>query len=122
MWFGRSPNLSYLKIFGSIAYILVPQETRRKLDSHSSEAIFLGYSEESKAYHLMNKHNKKIVIFQDIIFIENFHDESNFQIIEVEEDLIDPNLFKYLSITPRISQTSQQVQPNTSLQPVQSTS
>jgi len=36
--------------------------------------------------------------------------------------LIDPNLFEHLSITPKYPQTSQQIQPHTSLQPVQSTS
>lgn len=58
IWHGRQPNLSYLKIFGCKAYVLVPKEQRRKLDSYSNEAIFLGYSEETKAYRLMNKHTQ----------------------------------------------------------------
>jgi len=49
LWFGRQPNLSYLNFFGSKAQVLIPKETRQKLDPHSIEAIFLGYSEESKA-------------------------------------------------------------------------
>ena len=80
MWFGKPPNLSYLKIFGSTAHILVQKETRRKLDSHSIEAIFLGYSEESKAYRLMDKQSKKIVISRDVIFNENDHIKSSVHI------------------------------------------
>ena len=42
IWFGKKPNLSYIKIFGCQAHVLVQRETRKKLDSHSIEATLLG--------------------------------------------------------------------------------
>lgn len=50
IWFGRQPNLSYLRIFGSLAYVLVRKEHTTKLDSPLIEATLLCYSEQSKAY------------------------------------------------------------------------
>ena len=53
-WYGRKPNVSHLKIFGSIAYAHVPCEKRHKLDDKSLKCIFVRYSEETKGYRLYN--------------------------------------------------------------------
>ena len=47
-WSGRKPNVSHLKIFGSIAYSFVPSQLRKKLDEKSIKCIFVGYNEEIK--------------------------------------------------------------------------
>jgi len=41
---------------------------QQKLDHHIVDCIFLGYNEESKAYKLMKKHDKMIIISHDVIF------------------------------------------------------
>ena len=43
---------------------------RRKLDDRSQKCIFVGYSEESKAYRLYNSITKKYVINRDVVFKE----------------------------------------------------
>jgi hypothetical protein len=43
---------------------------QQKLDHHIADCILLGYNEESKAYKLMEKHEKMIVISHDVIFEE----------------------------------------------------
>jgi len=53
------------------------------LYSHSIEAIFLGYSDKSKAYRLMNTSNQKILISRDVLFNENIHIDQN---IDIQED------------------------------------
>jgi len=84
IWFGRQPNLSYLKIFRSQAHTLVQNETKEKLDPHSIEATFLSYCEQSKSYLFLNNYKKTIIISRDIIFNENLH---NYQsIVENEEE------------------------------------
>ncbi|CAM6128377.1 unnamed protein product [Calypogeia fissa] len=42
-----------------------------KLDSHSTECIFLGYAEGSKAYKLLKKEDGTIMISRDVKFIED---------------------------------------------------
>src|SRR5690606_23480010 len=43
LWTGKTPDLSHLRIFGSIAYMHIPKEKRRKLDAKSKKCIFVGY-------------------------------------------------------------------------------
>jgi hypothetical protein len=58
------------RIFGCVAYAHVPEEMRRKLDDRSERCIFVGYSEESRAYRLYNPITKKYVINRDVQFKE----------------------------------------------------
>ena len=45
LYFGKKPNRG---VFGSIAYVHVPKEKRRKLDTKSEKCILVGYSDEQK--------------------------------------------------------------------------
>lgn len=53
-----------------VAYSHIPDQKRRKLDDKGDKCIFLGVSEQSKAYKLYNPITKKIVISHDVIFDE----------------------------------------------------
>jgi hypothetical protein len=50
VWYNYKPSLSFLKIFGSICFVHVPQIKRDKLDNKAMLGIFVGYSAISKAY------------------------------------------------------------------------
>lgn len=58
-------------IFGCVAYALVSKEKRYKFDYKSEKCIFIGYSENSKAYKLYNRITMKVLISRDVVFIEN---------------------------------------------------
>ena len=51
---GGVPNLGHLGVFGTIAYMYVPKEKRRKLDVKSEKCILVGYSDEQKGYKCYN--------------------------------------------------------------------
>lgn len=53
-WSRYKPSVGHLRIFGCIAYAQIPESKRKKLDDHGEKCIFVGYSEESKAYKLYN--------------------------------------------------------------------
>ena len=53
-WDGKKVNVSHFRIFGSVAFSHVPEKIRKKLDDRSEKCIFVGYSEQSKAYRLYN--------------------------------------------------------------------
>ena len=57
-------------MFCFVAYVDVPEEMRRKLYDRSQKCIFVGYSEESKAYRLYNPITKKYVISRSVVFKE----------------------------------------------------
>lgn len=70
-WSGIKPTVSHLRIFGSIAYALIPSHSRQKLDEKSIKCIFIGYSTHAKAYQLYNPQNENLLTRRDVIFNEN---------------------------------------------------
>lgn len=70
-WNNQKPSVDHLRVFGSIAYALVPYERRTKLDEKSIKCVVFGVSKDSKAYRLYNPETRKIVISKDVHFDEN---------------------------------------------------
>ena len=70
-WSGSKVNVSHLKKFGCVAFSHVPEELRKKLDDRSEKYIFIGYSEQSKAYRLYNPITKKFLVSRDVKFMED---------------------------------------------------
>ena len=68
LWYSRKANLKNLQVFRCIAYAHVPKENIKKLDAKAQKLTFIGYSEESKAYRLLDKVTKQITISRDVIF------------------------------------------------------
>ncbi|GJW91798.1 retrovirus-related pol polyprotein from transposon TNT 1-94 [Tanacetum coccineum] len=56
---GRKPTLDYFRVFGSKCFILKTQDYLTKFDTKSYEGVFLGYSQNSKAYIILNKNTMK---------------------------------------------------------------
>ena len=50
LYFGTKPNLRHLRVFGSIAYVHVLKEKRKKLDTKPEKYILVGYSDEHNGY------------------------------------------------------------------------
>jgi hypothetical protein len=69
-WTGQKPNVAHFRIFGCIAYVHVPNQRRVKLEEKSQKCVFLGVSEESKAYTLFDPESKQIITSRDVIFAE----------------------------------------------------
>ena len=70
-WKGMKPSVSYLRIFGCIAYSMINSQNRQKLDNKSVKCIFIGYSIKPKAYKLLNLVNGRVIISRDVVFNEN---------------------------------------------------
>lgn len=69
-WNGWKPKVKHFKIFGCVAYVLVPSQKRGKLDENSVKCIFVGYSMETKGYRFYDPLYKKLIISRDVIFDE----------------------------------------------------
>ena len=50
MFIGSKPEVSHIRIFGSIVYCHVLYEKRKKLDQTAEKGFLMGYSENAKAY------------------------------------------------------------------------
>ena len=51
-------------------YAHVPAEKRTKLDEKSQKYVFLGYSDVTKGYRLLDVKTNKLVVSRDVIFYE----------------------------------------------------
>ncbi|MCO5557209.1 hypothetical protein L7F22_010769 [Adiantum nelumboides] len=67
-WYDRKPSVSYLRVFGCLAYAHILQQLRGKLDDKAVKCIFVGYSSGSKGYRLYNPATNKIFESRDVIF------------------------------------------------------
>lgn len=70
VWSGRPINLKHLRSFGCDAMLHIPKEKRRKWDEKSNKMIFVGYSEITKGYKLMDPIHHTVKIGRDVIFLE----------------------------------------------------
>ncbi|GJY88642.1 retrovirus-related pol polyprotein from transposon TNT 1-94 [Tanacetum coccineum] len=67
---GRKPTLDYFRVFGSKCFILNTKDYLTKFDPKSYEGIFLGYSQNSKACIILNKHTRKVEESLNVTFDE----------------------------------------------------
>jgi hypothetical protein len=70
-YFGTKPNLRHLRVFGSIAYVHIPKEKRKKLDAKAEKCILVGYSDEQKGYKCYNPQTKQACVSRDVVFDES---------------------------------------------------
>jgi hypothetical protein len=69
-WSGNKPNISCLHVFGSQAFVHVPEQFQGKLAARSLVCTFIGYAQKHKAYCLVHYPTCHFLEFHDIIFNE----------------------------------------------------
>ncbi|KAL1218311.1 Retrovirus-related Pol polyprotein from transposon TNT 1-94 [Cardamine amara subsp. amara] len=99
-WSKNKPSVEHLRVFGCVAFALIPYERRVKLDEKSIKCVMFGVSKESKAYRLYDPLTKKIIISRDVKFDEKkpwnwneeIEDDKFVEVFEEEEQekLVNP--------------------------------
>ena len=77
VWYSRKPDLSNLRVFGCVAYALVPAAKRKKFDNRTEKMRFLRYHKGHRGYKLMEKGSNRVFYRTDVTF-----DEHNFRLTE----------------------------------------
>jgi hypothetical protein len=72
---GIKPEVGLLRIFGCHVYIHVPKEKRTKMEPSCKKGVFLGYSENAKAYRIYVPGQRKI----EVSIYVTFHEEVAFK-------------------------------------------
>jgi len=83
-WYGRKPNISNLRVFGSEFYTLVPKEMRRKLDARGTLCIFVGNSDTQKGDRYWDPVTGKINVSRDVT-PSNHHYENRLPLADVQQ-------------------------------------
>jgi len=67
LWFKRKPNVSRIRIFGSIAFMTIPNVQKKKWDERSRKLILVGYDQESQNYRFWDIESRRIQIARDVV-------------------------------------------------------
>lgn len=123
LWKGKKPNVSHLRIFGSICYIYKDRDLVGKFDARSDIGTFLGYSLNSRAYRVYNHRTKIVmesinVVIDDCKTYEPFDEcvdiivpQSSSNVKEASTiDHSDIDIQDHIATTVETSNTSSQVQ------------
>ena len=90
IWKGRKPNVNYFHVFGCLCYILRDRENLGKFDAKSDLGVFLGYSNNSRAYRVYNMRTQTVMEFANMVvddlkdFSEYSHEEEIDRLIDVQ--------------------------------------
>src|ERR1700733_7829966 len=61
LWRNEKPKARHLRVFGCLAWVLIPKEKRTKLAKRAWQGVFVGYKEETdKIYLVWNPADKKV--------------------------------------------------------------
>ena len=103
-WTGEKPKVDHLRIFGCQAFVHVPKDERKKLDSKSKKCILMGYGTTTKGYRLYDPLKKRVVYSRDVIFNE--------QKCGLEESTQhEPRKYVYLEYSDEPSDTTSSTEP-----------
>ena len=69
---GAKPSIAYIRVFGCPMHVLVPAETRGKLDPKSVTCMFVVYTEDQgmRVYKLYHEETKRVMTSRDVVFNE----------------------------------------------------
>ncbi|GJR21742.1 retrotransposon protein, putative, ty1-copia subclass [Tanacetum coccineum] len=111
LWYGKVPNLSYLKVWGCEA--LVKRDTPDKLEQRSVKCIFIGYPKETMGYYFYFPPENKIVVARYAEFFEKrlISQEISGRAVDLEEIQEEEDTTPSEKITSNIPQEVEGFEP-----------
>lgn len=70
-WCKEKHSVRQLRVFGCLTHVHFSDSHRKKLDDKSMKCVFLGVSEEYKAYRFYEPNTKRIITRIDVVFSES---------------------------------------------------
>ncbi|GKC89570.1 retrovirus-related pol polyprotein from transposon TNT 1-94 [Tanacetum coccineum] len=96
----RKPSLEYFRVFGCKVFIVNTEVHLIKFDPKSYEGVFLGYSQTSKAYIVLNKETMRIEESLNVTFDESLPEPKSSP--SVEDDRINEPIVQDLNGSPSL--------------------
>jgi hypothetical protein len=70
--YNKVPDYNFFKVFGCLVYASTLQQHRDKFGLRGHPCVYLGCSETTKGFLLLNLHNRQVFISRDCIFHEQY--------------------------------------------------
>jgi len=71
LWKGYVPSLSYLKVWGCLAKVVLPNHKHTNIGPKTFDAVFISYAQNSAAYRFMSLNDYSISKYRDVEFLEH---------------------------------------------------
>lgn len=125
--FEKVPNLWNIRVFGSLAYPNLRPSQKSKFSARSAPHAFIGYPKEKHKYTLIDPFTKKMIIANDVVFLENnFNFNKNLHSNESQESSVSSLPISILHATaasaPPDDSSTMTTNPNESLSTMPSSS
>ncbi|XP_037491653.1 uncharacterized protein LOC105643862 [Jatropha curcas] len=105
------PDISTLKVFGSLCYANTLHAGRTKLEPRAQKCVFLGYKEGTKGYLMPNLHTRGLLVSRNVIFYETIfpYSEKQFQPLlpQVNDTYVDADCVPMLPAADAVTAAEQ---------------
>ncbi|KAL5769820.1 hypothetical protein ACOSP7_013974 [Xanthoceras sorbifolium] len=102
----KKPTVSYLRVFGCVCYVFVPDHLRSKIDKKAIRCIFVGYDSQRKGWKCCDPMSGRCYTSRDVVF-----DEASSWWTSEKEVLPDSKEFKD-RLQEKMGEHTVQIQPS----------
>ncbi|XP_026475639.1 uncharacterized protein LOC113380719 [Ctenocephalides felis] len=106
LWWKKKPDVSHIKIFGSVVMDHVPKQKRSKWDRKSVRKILIGYADDVKGYRLFDPVTNKISTSRNVVIMETIDDEPSKNPIEPVENSVSVGVNEMQPVTEEKDQNA----------------
>lgn len=85
-------EVSNMRTFDCLAFIHVPKQNGKKLESKTYEGLMMEYDSYSEAYHIFDLVKRKIVMMRDVVFNEQKLELDHIDTTSILNKLVFPNI------------------------------
>lgn len=71
MWMKKQPDISYFRVFGSIAMVYIAKEKHQKWNKKSLKKNSVGYGEDVEGYRVYDTVTYKVTTSRDVLSLIN---------------------------------------------------
>ena len=89
-WHKVKPDLSHIRLFGSLVMVHIPKERRLKWDRKAETHILVGFSETVKGYRVYDLKRNIITVKRDVIVMEGKTKESESDNADWIQNVVEP--------------------------------
>lgn len=70
-FFGTSPDLSFLRVFGCLCYVSNVKPSKHKFDARANPHVFIGFPVGNKGFKVLNINTLLVTVSRNIVFMNN---------------------------------------------------
>ena len=70
LWYGRTPSMGHLRVWGSLAYVHLQKDQRAQLSPHAKRCVFIRYATDARGWVFWDTEKRKEIVSDSAVFDE----------------------------------------------------